>query len=233
MNPFLSIIARRSGVVVGGSVPTFVAGGSTASTTSTTLTPGLPTGWAANDIFIMSVAQHGNQSSTGYPTISGWTSMGTYTDSQTSATWYWRRSTASESAPLIDLVTNDSSNAVLGKILAFRGCATGVTPYSDLSLTNYYSSSITIGAVTPTVDNGLYVGIMACGTRHSWSVAPPASGTTLLTDVNTSSGNDARITAISSDTDTIDNATPVGPLTVGTLDQGWTRTSMAFVLNPI
>lgn len=140
------------------SIPTYVAAG-TATDTAVAATPGLPSGWQENDIFLL-FAETANQACTA-PT--GWTEVtnspqGTGTAGGTAATRltvFWRRATASESAPTIP----DPGNHCTSVILAFRGCAQSGDPWDvtagDVLATA--STTVTVPGVTTTVANCLIV----------------------------------------------------------------------------
>lgn len=99
----------------------FVSAG-TASNSGGTPAPGLPAGWAENDIFIL-IVETANQS---MAAPSGWTQFddslaAVGTAGATDATRiqaYYRRATASESAPTL----SDSGDHTFTRIYAFRGC---------------------------------------------------------------------------------------------------------------
>lgn len=128
------------------------------------ITPGLPTGWQQDDIFLMIVEVESNQS---VSAPSGWANV---TNSPANATTapkiyvMWRRATASESAPTI----SDSGDHQLAIIHAFSGCKTTGNPWNVTSSSSESSAdtSGTCPSVTTTVTDTM---VVLCAT--AWSSA--------------------------------------------------------------
>lgn len=138
--------------------PTWVSAGTPASGTGD-VTPGLPPGWAENDVFLLFI----EFDSTDNPTISvsGWTQIGT-TQRVTSAVAtktgqaaFYRRATSSESAPTV----TDTGDHTFAIIHAFRGCNPVGSPINTSfgNWTGTESTSVFPNSVTTTVDNCLIV----------------------------------------------------------------------------
>ena len=115
-----------------GNLPDIVThvGAGTAAFTATngaTLAPGLPTGWAADDIHILVGVRSDNTAGT---TPSGWTPIAALTGNNTTAhrvEVYWRRAVAGDTAPTY---TFGSGTTVRGaRIYGFRGGATSGDPF--------------------------------------------------------------------------------------------------------
>ncbi len=119
-----------------GTVPTpipFVAAG----TLSDNGQPGVPAGYAANDVFLTVVA--GNPAAP-----SGWTQLATYTSY---FGVYWRRSTASETAP-------NFGAGYRCRMAAYRGAITTETPIEVIGTVGTASGSLTShvpGANAPSI----------------------------------------------------------------------------------
>lgn len=130
-------------VSVAKSAPTLVGSG-TADFTVTSgeaLTPGLPTGWAADDIHILVVHTSSNVD---IPTPTDWTpllpggSTGTVTAENNGTgqrvELFWRRAVGGDSAPSVAAI---ASTAIRGAwIIGIRGCPTTGTPFSGFSRLN-------------------------------------------------------------------------------------------------
>lgn len=135
----------------GAALPTFVAIGSLGFGTGA-ITPGLPTGWAQNDILVL-IIETNNQAIT----VSGYTEAVSSPASNagtnpTRLTVFWKRAGASETAP----TTSDSGDHQVGRIAAYRGCITSGDPFD---VTNSDSggvgTSISIVGATTTWANSL------------------------------------------------------------------------------
>lgn len=142
--------------------PTIVGAGSFVSTATNaaTLTPGLPSGWAATDIHILIAARGDNTVMT---SLAGWTQIAALSANNTIAlrteVW-WRRAVVGDTAPTI---TFGSSTIVrCARIIGIRGCPTGSSPFDTQSISNNAASAtVTFGTITPTVDNTLLLALFS------------------------------------------------------------------------
>jgi len=143
---------------------TFVGAGAMAAGTGA-VSPALPSGWQQNDIFLL-FCETANQAVTA---PSGWTAVsgspqGTGTAGGTAATRlsvFWRRATASESAPTVA----DPGNHVVAAILAFRNVVESGDPW-DVTAGNVLSSastSVSIPSATTSVPGCMVVVAVATG----------------------------------------------------------------------
>jgi hypothetical protein len=135
-------------------IPTFVAAGTFATGTGS-VTPGLPAGWAQDDIFILVVQSEGGASISppGAFTLIDSASTGTGAGSCKEAVFYLRAS-ASESAPTV----SDTGDHTLAVILAFRGCITTGNPIATFTAAIATSTtSLSFGSITTTVADCLIV----------------------------------------------------------------------------
>ena len=114
--------------------PTFVAAGAfvSTSTNAATLAPGLPAGWAANDIHVLVAAR---KDTTAMTALAGWTQVANLTGNNSTAlrteVW-WRRAVAGDTAPTVTF----GSSTVLrsAQILGIRGVPTGASsPFAPMS----------------------------------------------------------------------------------------------------
>lgn len=157
-----------SGSSGAGPIPTFVAAGTGASGTGS-ISPGLPAGWAQNDIFVM-LTESGPSEPVTAP--AGWTDMNVPTGNGASQLGvFWRRATASESAPTVA----DSGNHTHAIIMAFRGCITTGSPWDvSQSSTNNLNGGTSAGAdritgITTSVNNCLIVGAVTANSGSAGS----------------------------------------------------------------
>ena len=142
----------------GGGGITFVAAGTFQSSTGT-VTPGLPSGTAENDILVM-LCFTGNQPIT----VSGWTEAGNSPQSEGASygfrlTVFWKRAGASESAP----TTSDSGLVNAAQILGFRGCVATGNPFdvTSGSVGATDNTTVTIPGVTTTGANAMVISALA------------------------------------------------------------------------
>ena len=174
---------------------TFVGAGAMAAGTGA-VSPALPSGWQQNDIFLL-FCETANQAVTA---PSGWTEVsgspqGTGTAGRNAATClsvFWRRATASDSAPTVA----DPGNHVVAAILAFRNVAESGNP-GDVTAGNVLSSastSVSIPGATTTVPGCMVVVAVATGPDTNaaqcsgWSNSN-LSGLTELVDYYSTQGN--------------------------------------------
>ena len=135
-------------------IPTVVAAGTVASGTGG-VSPGVPAGYAADDIFLLFCETNGETVST----PSGWTIAPDSPVTDTGAgtcrlSVFYRRATASESAPSIA----DPGNHIIARILAIRGCVTSGSPFDVSEATpNAGDTPFSVAGVTTTVADCLIV----------------------------------------------------------------------------
>jgi hypothetical protein len=140
-----------------GGVPFFVNMGAYGNASATSVTPGYPTGIAANDILILHVhLDDGLGNATISSVGTGWTLIDSETlANDSTAALYWRRATGSESGTITVTVSEDVNSGCLGaRISAWRSCKTSGDPYEGASHTNQGSGlSFTGPTVTTTGPN--------------------------------------------------------------------------------
>lgn len=173
--------------------PTFVAAGAGAATATSgaAMAPGLPTGWAADDIHFL-VAHH--SSNTDFTDPSGWTRISSLAGNNTTAqrvVCWWRRAVGGDAAPSIS--TASASTAVrASRIFGIRGCPTSGDPWDVLSfLANAASATISTTQITTTQANtlALFVGLY----EDDPTAATDPSGYSTDLRYGTTLGNDAAI----------------------------------------
>lgn len=153
-------IAWKTAAGGGLSVPVLVAAGTFAPTASNnaSIAPGLPAGWAANDIGILWYHKSNNDDLT---TPSGWTEILTASQNNTAAQRvevFVRRLVGGDSAPTL---AGTNNTVVRGaRILAIRGVPTTGTAESWITASrsnNAASATVTFATVTTPSNNNLLV----------------------------------------------------------------------------
>lgn len=155
---------------------TYVAIGTVASGGASGIAPGLPTGWAEHDLFLLFVESANEAATVASP--AGWTEVtgspqGTGTaggSSSTRLTVFWKRATASESAPSIPIVSEDH---FIGCVLALRGVTRIQDPFDVISGAVEASSTTTgtIPGMTTTVTNAWV--IIGAAYHQNLNLVPP------------------------------------------------------------
>jgi hypothetical protein len=197
-SPLFAGAAAIQGVYSG---PTWVTNGNVTSGTGA-ITPAVPAGYAANDIFLLFVESANDRVSQATPTdwqvvtntsgnTNGWgAAAGT---SSVELEVFWRRSTASESAPSVA----DRGNHTCGIIMCIRGAETNGYPFNFAlaGIKSGTNTTVSITGGTSTVHNVLVVSAVtdaqddASTTRNDgWANADLESVTERI-DTGTVSGN--------------------------------------------
>ena len=178
--------------------PTFVAAGTASftATNATNLTPGLPSGWAADDIHIMLVARSDN---TDITDPSGWTRITPSSAAENNTTLqrvevFWRRAVGGDTAPS---VTAGSSTVVRGaRIFGVRGCPTSGDPFAfsngGTRSNNAASATVTTASMTPTENNTFNLFLSAYEDDPNAYSQP--SGWSTVTVAGSTLGNDMDLT---------------------------------------
>lgn len=163
-------------------LPTFVAAG-TAATGIGDITPALPPGYAADDIHLLLVQSRPTDSApaapTGYGEVTSSPKATAASTRDSRLSVFWKRSTASESAPTVV----DVGDHLYGRILAFRGCLASGNPWNitsgntDANLT----TAVSITGATTTLPDCLVVLV----TTHGEDSAPAWLGAVTNADLAT------------------------------------------------
>ena len=171
--------------------PTIVGAGTAAytATNAATIAPGLPAGWAANDIHILFAHRSDNTAMT---TLSGWNplSAANNTAAQRVEVW-WRRAVGGDAAPT---VTFGSGTVVRGaRIIGIRGCPTNVDPFAvALSRSdNAASATVTFATITPNEAATLLLALYAY--EDDPTAASQITNWSTFTVSTSSLGNDASL----------------------------------------
>jgi hypothetical protein len=140
-----------------GSNISFQAAGANAVANGDSITPGLPAGWAANDIWLCLIASSDTVNST---MPAGWTAIDAGTDNGKNCrtTLYYRRAVAGDVAPV---VTHIAGGHITASIAGYHGCITSGSPF-DVNQAVYVktaaSSTNDFGAgMTTTTNNDMIV----------------------------------------------------------------------------
>lgn len=126
---------------------TFVAAGTHASSTSS-VSPGLPSGWAANDIhLLLAMTPHSDTA----PTVSGSWNLIQQADDGANPGFpglWWRRAQTGDTAPT---VTGQSGMNVDAIIAGFRGCIASGSPIDVSEAWAYGASSSSYALTIPSI----------------------------------------------------------------------------------
>lgn len=131
------------------------------ATPTTGCTPGLPTGWAQDDVFVATVT---TSDAGTLNTPAGWVLKHTQSQASSQLYIFWRRATASESAPTFD-AANNTPGYILAVISAYSGCDTSTDPFHQITGANATSStSVSFPSVTTTTADCLICNAISVGT---------------------------------------------------------------------
>jgi hypothetical protein len=161
--------------------PTVVGVGTVASAAGTAVTPGLPTGWAADDIHVLLV----ETASTEGVSMTDWNLFlglpldaptGEIAITGTRLTAFWRRAQSGDTAPTVPNTGTVPANHVIARIIGVRGCPTTGDPFDVTAAANddASSTSVSFPAVTTTVADCLILN--ACTTRTDVASTAHISG---------------------------------------------------------
>jgi hypothetical protein len=163
----LTLVSNRVRPLGAGNLPTIVGVGTPGQGTGN-VTPGLPAGWQAGDLFILAV-ETANET---VATPSGWTAATNSPQSQTFGavtrlTAFYRRAVGGDTAPTI----SDPGDHAVAAILGLRGVVASGDPQNITAggHANFVNSIVVPGATT-TVDNCLVVVLV---TDHSANLTLP------------------------------------------------------------
>lgn len=134
---------------------TFTVAGTVASAASGNITPTLPAGFQADDIFVMVVYTSNNTA----PTFPGdWTTkLGTNNGATQRVTVAWARATGGSGNPLV----THSAGFIIARIAGFRGVTTSGDPFDAAAAqANASSATITAPDITTTHTNDM---VLFCG----------------------------------------------------------------------
>ena len=215
----------------GGPPPVFISAGAVASD-PTTVTPGLPAGYQANDIFLYVIESASNTINTapsGYTQVTNSPQANGANAATDRLAVYWKRATGSESAP-----ASEGVDHTIAVILCIRGCPTTGNPW-DVTAGDTAGSGTgaTCPSVTTTVPNCLVInifghGIDAAGAQVTGYTNANLANLTEVVDDSTTSGNGGGF-GISTGLKASAGATGT---TTATLATGNTQVRMTIALKP-
>lgn len=186
-------------ISIGKSAPTFVAAGTADwdNTASAALTPGLPSGWAENDIHVI-IAHGSNNLTFGTPT--GYTELlpggstgaraSTNNSSAQNVRVFWRRAVSGDSDPSISTYTGTTVRGA--RVFGIRGCPTVGTPFSGYSRSNN-AASATVSTVNLNVLDDDTFGLFLYAYEDDPTAASQPTDWSTFTVDTSSLGTDAAI----------------------------------------
>ncbi len=145
----------------GGALPTFRSAGTIASGTGD-ITPGLPAGWAKDDILLVFCESGAGDPAPAVPTGYAHVTGSSVSTTGTRLTVFWKRATTVETAPLIA----DTGNHQSARMAAFPGCRTTGNPWeiTQTSTENVVDTTGSASGPTTTQANALIV--IACSSDY-------------------------------------------------------------------
>jgi len=141
---------------------TYVGAGTVARAASGNITPALPTGWAANDIFVCVVSSRDNKPAT-MPSPQ-WTALESGVSNGTSMQFsvFYRRAVAGDTAPLVTHTGTGNLN-ITAVIVAYRGCVTSGNPVEIMGPTQSTSGTrltfVSSTGITTLTNGDMLVGV--------------------------------------------------------------------------
>lgn len=192
----LRVEIRANQVNTNPPAPTFVAAGTGVSTATSGagMSPGLPGGFAADDIHLMIAHNSGNVD---FNTPSGWTLISSLTGNNTTAqrvNVWWRRAGGADTAPTLTMAS--SVTTVRGaRIYGFRGCITSGDPWDSgagaaPTRLNDTATNLVVNttSITTTIANCTVVFLAAYEDDPNAGTTP--SGYSTISRFGTTTGND-------------------------------------------
>lgn len=176
---------------------TFVAAGTASNgNNATSLSPGLPSGWQANDLHLLLFSNFGGTNSRTPSPPSGWSTLPSGTNYWQNGTasmcLYYRVAQAGDSAPTLSLSgTGASNDTQCSRIFGFRPTS-GRTPTVDVvGSTSTNASADNVGPITGiTATSGRLI-IIVGGKTNDWNGTATLSGWSLAGQNESITGNDA------------------------------------------
>lgn len=213
-------------------MPTVVAVGTVSAVTTGACTPGLPAGWAADDIQLLFVeaANEPLNAISGYTRISSGAVIQA-TGLVTDLSAFYRRAVAGDTAPSI---TSTPQNHLIARIVGVRGAVTTGSPINivNTGLDNTTGTAFSIPGATTTAADCLVFAALSTGTDvTSTTMATGWTNASLGTVIEhidnwTLSGNGGGI-AVCSGTKA---AAGIYSATTGTITTGNTKAFMSFAV---
>jgi hypothetical protein len=177
----------------GGALPTFVAAGAAANGAGD-ITPGLPAGWAKNDILLIFVESDPADPAPAIPAGYAHVTGSSVSTTGTRLTVFWKRAAAVEAAPVL----LDVGNHLLARMIAVRGCRTTDNPW-ELTTTSVEAVSDTSGSASGPTTTQANTFIVIAATSDFDPGADDTAGYSAFTNA-----------ALGSLTEQIDNRAAVG-----------------------
>jgi hypothetical protein len=161
---------------------TFVAAGTAASGSNTSVTPGLPAGILAGDLLV-AVASIRNSGTGTVNTPTGWTMV----KDSGNLRMMVRRYVAGDVAPTITFAGGVANADTFGRIAAFRRASE--VPAASTAQLNGSAQNIAYGALTPTAAG--YAIVAAAWKQDDWTSVAALAGWTEISEQTSTTGDDA------------------------------------------
>ena len=145
----------------------------------TSLTAGVPSGTALNDMLIAQIVGTGTNPTITVPASGGWTLINKTTTSTATNAWeavYWKRATSSESAYIW---TFSASGTYALTTLRYSGVTMAASPITPSSQKTAASGSISWNTLTPTIAGDMLVALAVAKTAGVAFTDPTVNSTVL------------------------------------------------------
>lgn len=177
----------------------FVASGTQASANNgTSLSPGLPSGWAEGDLLVLEFQNYGGTNARQPQKPSGWNSIGGdngWNNAGRSGSChavYWKLAGASESAPTLTLSgTGVTGDTQIARVHGYRRFGSGTIEIDQTGSTSTNASADNVGPITGITPTAGALTLISCGKTNDWNGTATLTNWLLSAQSESTTGNDA------------------------------------------
>lgn len=171
---------------------TFIASGTAATgNNATSLAPALPVGWAAGDLHVAEFQNFGGTNNRAPSMPAGWTVGPAWQNGTARHAVFWRQAQSGDTAPTVTLTgTGATGDTQLARIHGWRPSGS-VVALRITGATSTNSTADNIGPVTGITPTFGDLVVLSCGKTNDFNGTASATGFTLATMTESTTGNDA------------------------------------------